>query len=176
MAVRLSALHASRPLPPGRFLVLISIRGWVNPRAIVQLEGLGKLKNPTLQYSNLRPSSFWHSASTNYAIVYPLMCARGAEILVLKQRVATTGGTEFCNSGRGSPYCWYIKWGKLQPTLSMESDNTCQCVQSHSFKCFCQSWINWNGLLNISSMNNTIICNILRITCIYSNYVYMYLY
>jgi hypothetical protein len=33
MVVRLSALCASRPLPPGRFLVLISFRGWVDPRA-----------------------------------------------------------------------------------------------------------------------------------------------
>jgi hypothetical protein len=31
MAVRLSALCASLPLPPGRFLVLISVRGWLDP-------------------------------------------------------------------------------------------------------------------------------------------------
>jgi hypothetical protein len=29
MAVRLSILRASRPLLPGRFVVLISVRGWV---------------------------------------------------------------------------------------------------------------------------------------------------
>jgi hypothetical protein len=46
MGVRLSAPHIDRPLPPGRFLVLISVRGWVDPRAIVRLEGLGQLKNP----------------------------------------------------------------------------------------------------------------------------------
>jgi hypothetical protein len=37
----------SRYLPPGKFLVLISIRGWVDSRAIVQPEGLGKLKKST---------------------------------------------------------------------------------------------------------------------------------
>jgi hypothetical protein len=32
MAVRLSVLRAGRSLPPGRFLVLTSVRGWVDPR------------------------------------------------------------------------------------------------------------------------------------------------
>jgi hypothetical protein len=45
MAVRLSALRTSRPSPPGRFLVLIFVRGWVDPRDIVLLEGLVQLKN-----------------------------------------------------------------------------------------------------------------------------------
>jgi hypothetical protein len=47
MAARLSALSAGRFLLPGRFLAFISIRGWVVHRAMVQLEGLGKLKTCT---------------------------------------------------------------------------------------------------------------------------------
>jgi hypothetical protein len=46
MAVRLSASRAGRPLPPGRFLVHISVKGWIEPRVMVRQEGLGKLKNP----------------------------------------------------------------------------------------------------------------------------------
>jgi hypothetical protein len=45
MAVRLSALRAGRPLQPGIFLVLISVRGWVDSKTIMRLEGLGKLQN-----------------------------------------------------------------------------------------------------------------------------------
>jgi hypothetical protein len=45
MAVSLSALRVPATLyPPGRFLVLISVRGWIDSRAIVWLEVLGKLK------------------------------------------------------------------------------------------------------------------------------------
>jgi hypothetical protein len=50
MAVRLWALRGGRPLPPpppARLLQLISGRGWVDPRAIVPLEGLGQLKKCT---------------------------------------------------------------------------------------------------------------------------------
>jgi hypothetical protein len=44
MAVRLSAILAGRSLPQGKFLVLISVTGCVDPRAIVRLEGLGQLR------------------------------------------------------------------------------------------------------------------------------------
>jgi hypothetical protein len=55
MEVRWSALRACRPLPPGRFLVLISVRDWVEPTAIVRLEGLGQLKNP-MASSGIEPA------------------------------------------------------------------------------------------------------------------------
>jgi hypothetical protein len=45
VTVRLSALRDGHLSPPVRFLVFISVRGLIDPRAIVRLEGLGKLKN-----------------------------------------------------------------------------------------------------------------------------------
>jgi hypothetical protein len=51
MAVR-SALRAGRPKPPGRFVVLISVGGLLDPMAIVRLEGLGQLK------SGIEPATF----------------------------------------------------------------------------------------------------------------------
>jgi hypothetical protein len=59
MAINISALPAYRPLTPERFLVLIPVRGWVGPRAIVRLEGLGKLKKKSIS-SGLESATFLH--------------------------------------------------------------------------------------------------------------------
>jgi hypothetical protein len=60
MAVRLLALRAGHLYPPGKFLVPIFVRSWVDPRAIVQLEGLGKLggRGEESTSSGLEPATF----------------------------------------------------------------------------------------------------------------------
>jgi hypothetical protein len=57
MAVSLSALRASRPLPTGIFLVLISTRGFVDLESTVRLEELQQLKNP-MALSGTEPATF----------------------------------------------------------------------------------------------------------------------
>jgi hypothetical protein len=69
MAVRLSALRADRPLPPWRFPVIISVRGWDDPKVVMRLEGLGQLKNPvTVMAAGLRYTA---SARTAQKTLFP---------------------------------------------------------------------------------------------------------
>jgi hypothetical protein len=90
MAVRLSALRDDCPLPPVSFLVLISVRDWVDPRVKMRLEGLGQLKNSVI-------SSGIESVTFRF-IAWPLFYT-----FLIIQRVGRTSWAEHQPTARPLP-------------------------------------------------------------------------
>jgi hypothetical protein len=113
--VRLSDLLTGRFYSQETFLVLISVRGWVNPRAIVWPEGLCQWKIPVTQ-SGIEPATFRLVAQCLNQLRHRVLLSRVQCRGLLQNTFANVSDIYFRERGRvlSSLWIWqFLDWFRL---------------------------------------------------------------